>query len=304
MQLLYMTLSACNNIEPILNSLPIYAIQAQGLARQVIQSGIAHEMIRRNAEVVDGTNLKLHKDLLSRLLIAHSAGKISKEELYAQISTFIITGNETSTQTLAFLIWELSRHPDVQERLREELKAFPGEPSYDDFQTKLPYLDAVLKETLRLYPGLPYMERVATKADVIPLREPVKLVDGKVVSELPISPGQVVLIPILSIQRMDSVYKDGETFRPERWLDGSVAASARQYSGWAHMLVFSDGPRNCIGMRLGLLQIKVVLTYMMERFRFVDTHEDVTFRISSSLQAWIADKPDLGPYLPVHIELL
>lgn len=50
---------------------------------------------------------------------------------------------------------------------------------------------------------------------------------------------------------MDSVYKDGETFRPERWLDGSVDTSTRQYSGWGHMLAFSDGPRNCIGTRLG-----------------------------------------------------
>ncbi|EKM50918.1 uncharacterized protein PHACADRAFT_128546 [Phanerochaete carnosa HHB-10118-sp] len=289
---------------PILNDLPIPALQVQGLAREIIQSGVAHEMIRRNEDVVEGVDPKSHNDLLSRLLIAHSAGQISTEELYAQISTFIITGNETSTQTLAFMIWELARHPDVQERLRKELKAFPGEPNYDDFQAKLPYLDAVMRESLRLYPGLPYMERVATKEDVIPLREPVKLSNGKVVSELPISPGQVVLIPILSFQRMDSVYEDGETFRPERWLDGSVDTSTRQFSGWGHMLAFSDGPRNCIGTRLGLLQMKVILTYMMERFRFVDTHEDVTFKISSSLQAWVADKPELGPCLPVRVELL
>ena len=50
-------------------------------------------------------------------------------------------------QTLGFTIYEISRHPEIQARLREELAAFGGEPSYDDFQTRLPYLEAVLRET-------------------------------------------------------------------------------------------------------------------------------------------------------------
>ncbi|GJE90539.1 cytochrome P450 [Phanerochaete sordida] len=289
---------------PILNHFPIPAIRAQGFAKEVIQSGVAREMVRRNSGMAGDANPKTSKDLLTRLLIAYHEHKIPLEEVYAQISTFIITGNDTSTQTLSFLIWELARHPDVQERLREELKTFPGEPSFDDLQTKLPYLDAVLKETLRLYPGLPYMERVATKADVIPLSEPVRLSDGRVVSEIPVYPGQVVLVPILSIQRMDSVYKEGQMFNPERWLDGSVLESERQYSGWGHMLVFSDGPRNCIGYRLALLQMKVALVYMMERFKFISTGENIRYKIASSLQAWVVDKPELGPCLPVTLELL
>lgn len=44
-------------------------------------------------------------------------------------------------------MWELARHPDVQQKLREEIVAFPGEPTYDDYQTRLPYLDAVARET-------------------------------------------------------------------------------------------------------------------------------------------------------------
>lgn len=57
-----------------------------------------------------------------------------------------ISGHETTTQTLGFSIWELARHPDKQKRLRDELQHFP-EPTYDDFQTNLPYLDAVMRET-------------------------------------------------------------------------------------------------------------------------------------------------------------
>lgn len=59
-----------------------------------------------------------------------------------------ISGHETTTQTLGFSIWELARHPEAQARLRKELQEFGNaEPSYDDFQNRLPYLDAVLRET-------------------------------------------------------------------------------------------------------------------------------------------------------------
>ncbi len=58
-----------------------------------------------------------------------------------------ISGHEKTTQTLAFTIYKLSRHPEVQQCLREELRSFKDEPTYDDFVARLPYLDAVLKET-------------------------------------------------------------------------------------------------------------------------------------------------------------
>ena len=61
---------------------------------------------------------------------------------------------------------------------------------------------------------------------------------------------QVVLIPIIAIHRMDSVWKDADAFRPERWL-GELPPSQELCSGWANGLAFSDGPRNCVGLRLG-----------------------------------------------------
>lgn len=72
---------------------------------------------------------------------------------------------------------------------------------------------------------------------------------------------QVVLIPIMAIQRMDSVYHDGDEFCPERWLEGNKQEKGGMYSGWANMLVFSDGPRNCVGLRLGMLS-RVMLTIL------------------------------------------
>nr|BAK09392.1 cytochrome P450 [Postia placenta] len=287
---------------PILNKLPISAIQSQGLAKTVIQSGVAHEMIRRNEALVANKQLQ-QKDLLTRLLSAHSTGKLSHEELLEQISTFVVSGHETTTQTLGFTVFELARHPVVQERLRTELAELGHEPTYDDFQARLPYLDAVLKETLRLYPGLPYMERTAIRADVIPLREPVRLSSGELISALPVLPGQVVLIPIIAIQRLDAVWKDADTFRPDRWLH-DLPPSEALCTGWANTLAFSDGPRSCIGIRLAIYQYKVILTQMMDRFRFVDSGADIMLKVSSSLQAWDSAAIEKGPCIPVRYELL
>ncbi|TBU51008.1 cytochrome P450 [Dichomitus squalens] len=161
----------------------------------------------------------------------------------------------------------------------------------------------LVRETLRLYPGLPYIERVATVPDSIPLGEPVKLSNGEVVSQIPVLPGQVVVIPCIAIHRMDSVWEDPDVFRPERWLK-DLPASEKLCSGWANTLAFSDGPRNCVGYRLAIFQYKVILTYLLERFKFEDAGMDITLKIASSLQAWVKDRPELGGCLPVNVDLL
>jgi hypothetical protein len=61
---------------------------------------------------------------------------------------------------------------------------------------------------------------------------------------------QTVIIPIIAIQRLDSVWKDPDTFKPERWLGDLPSSEDLQY-GWSNLLAFSDGPRACIGFRLG-----------------------------------------------------
>ncbi|KAG6876603.1 hypothetical protein C0992_012282 [Termitomyces sp. T32_za158] len=114
----------------------------------------------------------------------------------------------TTTTVIGFAAWELSRHPDKQARLREELLIVNNQPTYKDLYERLPYLDAVLKEmlvlhlgcatvvltvdfSLRLYPALPYMERVATKDDTLPLSQGVLLQDGRLAHQLFIEAGQV-----------------------------------------------------------------------------------------------------------------
>lgn len=298
----FLALMLCRRFA-ILNYLPIPVIQNQSIVKDTIQSGVAREMIRNNEDLLKGGHREDRTDLLSRLLIAEAEGIISKEEVYDQISTFIISGHETTSQTLAFAVLELARHPDAQRRLREEINQLQREPCYDDYLSRLPYLDAVLRETLRLYPALAYMERVATKDDIIPLRQPIILPGGVNLNEVEVKAGQTVLIPIIAIHRLDSIWKDADTFRPERWFE-KLPLSELLCSGWSNSLAFSDGPRSCIGLRLAIFEFKLLLTMLVTRFQFADAGVEIGLKVSSSLQGWVTGKPEEGPQIPVMIGLI
>jgi len=288
-----------------LNYLPIRAIQGQSLAKDAINAGVARELLSRREENCRNMRTDGAQDLLTILLNAAEEHKIGLEDVYNHISTFIIAGFETTATSIAYAVWELARHPDKQLKLREELSALPGEASLKDMQERLPYLDAILKETLRLYPALAYMERVSTKFDIIPLRDPVKLSNGQTTSEIVVYPGQTVIIPIIAIHRQEDVWKDPDTFRPERWLE-EMPPDDRLNTGWENILAFSDGPRSCIGTHLAVFNFKIVLSSLATRFHFNDAKLSMSLKISSSLQPWVyRNKEDPGSNeLPVILHAI
>ncbi|KAF9265664.1 cytochrome P450 [Marasmius fiardii PR-910] len=267
----------------VFNYLPIGAIQGQGLAKRTVHAGVAKELIDRSRGLLDDAKRSGERDLLSRLLLATAEEKVSKAELYEHISTFIIAGFESTTTTVGFSLWELARHPEKQERLRKEL--VPNATWADLQPDKAPYLDAVLKETLRLYPGLPYMERTAVRDDVIPLQDPV-VNGGQLTNNIVVKKGQTVLIPIVAIQRS---IPDGDTFQPERWLSENPPDMG--FGGYAGMLAFSDGPRSCVGAQLAIFNYKVILTQLLTRFTFEHPRGlELKLKIASSLQPWVFDR--------------
>ncbi|KAG9318040.1 cytochrome P450 [Chiua virens] len=303
---------------PVLNYLPLKALRVQMHVRNTIHRGVARELLRRNQVAEQDLQGKrftksteymtflhhLYHPLIVFLASAHSSGSITTEELMDHISMFIMAGSETTAQSLAYAIWELARHPDIQSRLREETMTYPGSPSYDALQTQLPYLDAVpAKCNLRLHPGFPYMERVAAKDDILPLRHPIIGKEGYELTSIPISAGQTVIIPIHTINRMDSVWSDGTNFRPERWME-ELPQKDLCSTGWSRMLTFSDGPRNCIGFRFALLQFKIILLTLVKHFDFDDTGATIVSKVASSTQPVVAGEEHRGPRLPVNVSLL
>ncbi|KAG6846360.1 hypothetical protein H0H93_014452, partial [Arthromyces matolae] len=134
-------------------------------------------------------------------------------------------GHDTVSTTLAMLLNDLSHHPDVQNRLRDEINAKQAEIGGDDATftqddyDSMPYLNAVLKETMRLNPVLGQIARSNRADDILPLTEPIITQDGRTLTEIAVSKGTWVVVDIASSNRRKDVWgEDADVFNPDRWL--------------------------------------------------------------------------------------
>ncbi|KAG1855862.1 cytochrome P450 [Suillus tomentosus] len=183
---------------------------------------------------------------------------MSAEEVVAQMKVLLLAGYETTSTSLTWALIELSRHPDVQTRLREELLAFGPDPTYDQLKAHLPYLDAVVHETLRLHPPVPESTRLAAEDDVIPLSEPVRTVSGNMTDSISITKGTLFTISMETINRSSAIWgPHAKEFKPDRWLtEEGISGKAKEVQGHRHLLTFVDGPRTCLGKDFAVIEFK------------------------------------------------
>ncbi|OAX33610.1 cytochrome P450, partial [Rhizopogon vinicolor AM-OR11-026] len=186
------------------------------------------------------------------------------------ISTSIIWADSLFAVTLTWALIELSKHSNVQTRLREELLVFGPDPTYDQLKANLPYLDAVVHEILRLHPPITELTRVASADDVIPLSEPVCTASGKMTESISVAKGTFISIPIAAINRSTSIWgPDAKQFKPDRWLtEDGINGKAKEVQGHRHLLTFVDGPRTCLGKDFAIIEIKTVLSVLVKNFVF------------------------------------
>src|SRR5947207_845490 len=167
-------------------------------------------------------------DILA-LLVQSSGDALSDEELRDELMTLLIAGHETTATALAWAFERLTRHPAALAQLRE------GDPAY---------LDAVIKETLRVRPVVMEVGRDVTEATKI----------GR--WELPA--GTRVMSSIGLVQRADERWGDGSAFRPERFLDAQPAPST-----W---IPFGGGPRRCIGASFATTEMAAIIPVVLRHF--------------------------------------
>uniref|UniRef100_A0A287AYB5 unspecific monooxygenase n=1 Tax=Sus scrofa TaxID=9823 RepID=A0A287AYB5_PIG len=210
---------------------------------------------------------------------AHKA--LSDQELVAQSIIFIFAGYETTSSSLSFLAYILATHPDVQQKLQEEIDAtFPSKalPSYDAL-AQMEYLDMVVNEILRLYPIAARLERVCKK-DVE-------------IHGVSVPKGTVMMVPVFSIHRDPELWPEPEEFRPERFSKKNKD-SINPYT----YLPFGTGPRNCIGMRFALMNMKLALVRVLQNFSFKPCKETQTTLKLSSQGLIQPEKPILLKVVP------
>uniref|UniRef100_A0A6P7F136 Probable cytochrome P450 6a13 n=1 Tax=Diabrotica virgifera virgifera TaxID=50390 RepID=A0A6P7F136_DIAVI len=178
---------------------------------------------------------------------------LTMEEIAAQCFGFFIAGFETSSMTMNFAVLELSQNIDVQEKLREEIVAVLSKHNNQitfDTLNEMVYLDKVMQETLRKHPPLGILVRICNR-------------DYKLSNDdLILKKGTMVSIPIQAIQRDPDYYPDPEKFDPERFNKENI----NQRPAFSY-LPFGEGPRICIGMRLGKLQSKIGLITLLKNYR-------------------------------------
>jgi len=182
-------------------------------------------------------------DLISTLLDPAACGSSPEglRQVRDEAVTMLLAGHET-TATLLALAWsQLAAHPAALERFHSELESVLGDrpPSAADLP-RLPYTQAVVKESLRLFPPVWAVARIATRELEL---------DG-----VPIPQGATLVISPWVTHRDPDLYDDPLAFKPERWIDGS-AADLHKYA----FVPFGGGPRKCIGEGFAAIEAELVM---------------------------------------------
>lgn len=195
--------------------------------------------------------------LESMIVAADSEGSgVTDSEVAGNVLTMLLAGEDTTANTLAWMIWLLARHPQALARAQAEVRAFGGIDAFTpDAMASLDFLEACAHETMRLRPVAPFQAIEALRDTQI---EDVRIPAGTIV---------------WCVMRADSVserhFPDANAFKPERWLGdaapGSPLSSAKRVS-----MPFGAGPRVCPGRYLALLEIKMAMAMLLSHFEIDD----------------------------------
>ncbi|KAM7396415.1 hypothetical protein PAMP_019456 [Pampus punctatissimus] len=194
---------------------------------------------------------------------------ITEDEIVGQAFVFLLAGYETSSNTLAFTCYLLAINPECQRKVQEEVDDFFARhesPDYTNVQ-ELKYLDMVISEALRLYPPGFRFARDIDNACVV---------NGQFLPK-----GATLEIPAGFLHYDPEYWPEPEKFIPERF---TPEAKARRHP--FVYLPFGAGPRNCVGMRLAQLEIKMALVHLFQRFSIVacsETKVPLELKSSSTL---------------------
>ncbi|XP_064481844.1 cytochrome P450 3A2-like [Ornithodoros turicata] len=190
-----------------------------------------------------------------KLVLFSSEKTLTESEAIAQCVLFFFASMETTSSVISYTLYLLALHPEIQDKLREEVnECFAKNDNRPPFEVvhKQKYLNAVISESLRLFPPGIRVERTAIEPYTI---------DGITVQK-----DCIVCIPVYAMHHDPQYFPDPEKFDPERFSEEN-ASSIRPYT----YLPFGAGPRNCVGMRLALHVVKLCLMHAIHCAKFVRT---------------------------------
>ncbi|KAJ5928811.1 hypothetical protein N7466_007767 [Penicillium verhagenii] len=252
----------------IAHSIPTQRNKTFAEGRFVIRE-TARQMLRDKKAAVNGENKDTGIDIIS---VAMRSGTFEEENLIDQLMTFLAAGHETTAGALQWAVYALSKNPDVQDRLREEVRANLPPINVEDPEPidaaaidNLHYLNAVCNEVLRFHPSVPNTVRVAVK-------------DTSLVGQ-PIPKGTFLVLSAELLNHMPELWgPDADKFNPDRWMGPGKANTGGATSNYA-FLSFLHGPRACIGQGFSKAELACLLAVLVGSFKFELKYPDAKLEL-------------------------
>ncbi|KAL1491451.1 hypothetical protein ABEB36_012049 [Hypothenemus hampei] len=226
---------------------------------QVLHSFTNNVIVTRKREFRrnDGTRKMFFLDVLLNATV--DGQPLTHEEIREEVDTFMFAGHDTVSSSICFTLYLLARYPEVQELVRDEQNDIFGKnteskTTYRDLQ-QMKYLEMVIKESLRLYPPVPLIGRKITK-DIQ-------------YKEHCIPKGTILGLFIYGINRDPDFFEKPHEFLPERFLEQNTNAKY-PFS----YIPFSAGPRNCIGQKFAMLEMKCAIGKIVRNFQLISNGKE------------------------------
>ncbi|MEO6287853.1 MAG: cytochrome P450 [Dyadobacter sp.] len=216
-------------------------------------------------------------DLLQLLLDSvdeETGEQMNDQQIRDEAITMFAAGHETSATGLSWLLWELSRQPDIVTKIRQEAAIFDNVPTFQQLM-QMPYTRQVIEEGLRLYPPAWTMTREA-------------IVDHEV-EGYQLVKGNSVFMSVFELHRNPNLWKDPLTFNPANFNPENVKNRAK-----FNYLPFGAGPRICIGQQFAMMEMQLILAALVKRFTFetdpshsVGMHPQIVLKSTNGIKLYI-----------------
>ncbi|KAL4234721.1 hypothetical protein ACF0H5_006363 [Mactra antiquata] len=221
----------------------------------------------------DDTGVLEKTTLFEHLL---SSDDLSLEEVYTNVSELLVSGVDTTSNTVAVIVYLLSRHPEALKKLQNEIDGLDTSNGFtQEHLNKMPYTKAVVKESLRLFPTIPINARVLNEDTAVA---------GHIIPK-----NTIVMLNAYTMCRDPNEFQNPDDFIPERWLRNEV----REFSPFTS-LPFGFGKRSCVGRRLAETMTYLCIANIAKRYDLKATPD------AFDVKPFVRTVLTLGDNLPVE----